>query len=56
LPSVDGARDKAARALAELTRDLFHGAVRRQFAIDLRDDEGRPLLQVTVTYEVEQAR
>lgn len=51
-PDIESARDQATRALAEIARDTFPGALRREIAIDVKDDTRAPLLRARLTFEL----
>ena len=48
---IDTARDQAAIALAELARDVLPGSIRRELAIEVRDDGKKPLLRTSLVFE-----
>ncbi len=49
---IDGARDEATRALAEMARDVLPDTSRRRLAIEVRNDEAKePLLVVALMFE-----
>jgi hypothetical protein len=50
-PSIETARDNAARALAEMARFVLPGSVVRELAIEVRDAARRPLLRTMLRYE-----
>jgi hypothetical protein len=47
---LDAVKAEAARALAELARDVLPGSSRRELAIEVRDDQG-PVLLARMTFE-----
>jgi hypothetical protein len=53
---IEGARDEALRALAELAKDVSPGAVRRRLAIEVRDETKQSLFVVAAMFEVAQLR
>jgi hypothetical protein len=53
LPSIEHARDQAAVGLAELAKDVLPGSVRRELAIEVRDQAREPLLRSSLSFEVE---
>jgi hypothetical protein len=53
LPSFEEAKLEAARALAELARDVFPGSAVRTLAIEVRTESG-PVLRVSLRFEIEQ--
>ena len=49
---IEGARDEATRALAEMAKVVLPGAARRRLAIEVRNDEAKePLLIVALMFE-----
>jgi hypothetical protein len=50
-PSIDKARDEAARALAEMAKFVLPGAEVRELAIEVRDAAKQPLLRTMLRYE-----
>lgn len=55
LPSVQIAKEEAAKALADLARDVLPAAVVRTLSVEVRDDEG-PVLRASLRFEVEHVR
>jgi hypothetical protein len=52
-PTIEKARDEAARALAEMAKFVLPGAVVRELAIEVRDAAKRPLLRTMLRYEAQ---
>lgn len=50
LPDLEAVKIMAARALAELARDVIPGSLRRELAVEVRDEEG-PVLRALMTFE-----
>jgi hypothetical protein len=50
--SLEAVKEEAARALAEIARDVIPGAVRRVLAIEVRDEAKRPLLEARMVFEI----
>jgi hypothetical protein len=55
LPSLEIVKRDAARALAEIARDVLPGAVVRSLIVEVRDDAG-PILKAMLRFEVVHAR
>ena len=55
-PDAEAARDEATRALAELARDVLPGSLRRELAIDVRDEHKQPLLRTSLVFEAVKLR
>jgi hypothetical protein len=53
---IDGARDQAAVALAELARDILPGLERRELIIDVRDEDDQPVLKTCLIFEATRLR
>jgi hypothetical protein len=51
-PNLDTVKLEAARALAEIAKDILPGSVRRVLAIEVRDEHGRPILITSLVFEV----
>jgi hypothetical protein len=49
-PDLEAVKVEAARALAELARDVIPGSLRRVLAIEVRDEQG-PVLVARMTFE-----
>jgi hypothetical protein len=49
LPSLEAARDQAAVALAEMAKEALPGSVRRELAIEVRDEA--PVLSTSLVFE-----
>jgi hypothetical protein len=47
---LEAVKVEAARSLAELARDVLPGSMRRELAVEVRDDEG-PVLIARMTFE-----
>ena len=54
--SIDAARSEAARALAEMARDVLPGAYARELTIEVRDESNEPLLRAALRFEVQRLR
>jgi hypothetical protein len=50
-PSIEKARDEAARALAEMAKFVLPGSVVCELAIEVRDAAKQPLLRTMLRYE-----
>ena len=48
--NLDAVKVEAARALAELARDVIPGSLKRKLAVEVRDEEG-PVLRATLIFE-----
>jgi hypothetical protein len=44
LDGIEAARDEAARGLADFAKDALPGAIRRELAVEVRDDIDRAIL------------
>ena len=51
-PDIATARDQATRALAEMARDLLPGTVRREVAIEVKDESRALLLCAGLSFEL----
>lgn len=49
-PDLGAVKVAAAKALAELARDVIPGSVRRKLTVEVRDDQG-PVLIATMIFE-----
>jgi hypothetical protein len=49
-PDLEAVRVQAARALADLARDVIHRSLRRELAVEVRDELG-PVLKTNLIYE-----
>ncbi len=49
-PDLEAVKVEAARALAEMARDVILGSMRRKLAIEVRDEQG-PVLIATMIFE-----
>lgn len=49
-PDLEAVKVAAAKALAELARDVIPASLRRQLAIEVRDEQG-PVLIAKMTFE-----
>ena len=49
-PDLEAVKVEAARALAELARDVIPGSLKRELAIEVRDELG-PVLKARLTFE-----
>ena len=54
-PSLESGKIEAARALAELAKDVLPGSIVRALSIEVRNHLG-PVLRVSLRFEVEQLR
>ena len=52
LPGIEAARNEAARSLAELALDVLPSTVRKELAVEVRD-ESHPVVRATLTFEAE---
>ena len=50
LPDLDVVKVEAAKALAELARDVVPGSLKRELAVEVRDEAG-PVLRARMTFE-----
>ena len=55
-PTVEKARDEAARTLAETAKFVLPGSVMRELAIEVRDAAKQPLLRTMLKYEARPLR
>jgi hypothetical protein len=55
-PDIEAARDQATTALANMARDVLPGSVRRELAIEVRDEAKEPLLRTTLMFEAVRLR
>ncbi len=49
---IDDANDEATTALIEIMPFALRSGDKREFAISIRDEDGKPVLKVVVTFEV----
>ncbi|HEX2763636.1 MAG TPA: hypothetical protein VHM92_07300 [Allosphingosinicella sp.] len=49
-PDIEAVKVEAARALAELARDVIPGSVKRNLAVEVRDEFG-PVLKALMSFE-----
>jgi hypothetical protein len=49
-PDLDAVKIEAARALAEFSRDVVPGSLKRNLAVEVRDESG-PVLIARMTFE-----
>jgi hypothetical protein len=49
-PDLEAIKVEAACALAELAHDVIPGSLRRELAIEVRDEQG-PVLAATISFE-----
>jgi hypothetical protein len=49
-PDIEAVKVEAARALAELARDVIPGSLKRELSIEVRDESG-PVLIARMTFE-----
>ncbi len=52
LDSLEEARDEATRGLADLAKDVLPSAVRRELAVEVRDEIDFPVLRAALWFEV----
>jgi hypothetical protein len=52
LDGIESARDEATRGLADLAKDALPGALRRELAVDVRDNHDRDVLKASLWFEV----
>ena len=52
LDGVEAARDEATRGLADLAKDALPGSIRRELAVECRDEMDRALLRAALWFEV----
>jgi hypothetical protein len=52
LDSLEEARDEATRGLADLAKDVLPSAVRRELAVEVRDEIDFPVLRAALWLEV----
>ena len=50
LPDLERVKVEAARALADLARDVIPGSVRRHLSVEVRDDQG-PVMIAMMMFE-----
>ena len=50
-PDVETARDQATAALADMAKDVLPGSLRRELAIEVRDESKEPLLRTSLVFE-----
>jgi len=50
LPDLEAVKVEAARSLAELAREVLPGSLKRELAVEVRDEQG-PLLRALMTFE-----
>jgi hypothetical protein len=55
-PDLQGARDAAARALADMAKDVLPGPVMREMGVEVRDSEKKPLLRAALRFEIQRLR
>jgi hypothetical protein len=53
LDGIEAVRDEATLGLADLARDALPKSVRRELAIEARDQSGRKLLKASLWFEVQ---
>jgi hypothetical protein len=52
-PTIEKARDEAARVLAEMAKFVLPGSVIRELAIEVRNAAKQPLLRAMLRYEAQ---
>jgi len=52
LDGFRAARDEATAGLADLAHDALPGAIRRELAVEVRDEADHPLLRAALWFEV----
>jgi hypothetical protein len=52
LPDLEAIKVEASRALLERARDILPGLDRHSLSIEVRDENGRPLLSVILVLEI----
>jgi hypothetical protein len=52
LNGIEAARDEATRGLADFARDALPGSVRRELAVECRDEADRDVLRAALSFEV----
>ena len=52
LDGIEAARDEATRGLADFARDALPGSVRRELAVECRDEADRDVLRAALWFEV----
>jgi hypothetical protein len=55
-PDLETPRDQATAALADLARDVLPGSIRRELAIEVRDEYRGPLLRTSLVFEAVRLR
>ena len=50
---IESARDEATRGLADMAKDAIPGALRRELAVEVRDEASLPLLRASLSFEVQ---
>ena len=50
-PDLETARDEATAALADLAKDVLPGSMRRELAIEVRDEHRNPSLRTSLVFE-----
>jgi hypothetical protein len=52
LDGIEAARDEATRGLADFAKDAIPGSVRRELAVECRDDANRDVLRAALWFEL----
>ena len=52
-PDIEFCKKEAARALAEIAREVTPGSERRELSIDVRDENKRPLFRTVMIFEIQ---
>jgi hypothetical protein len=55
-PNLEAARDVATAALADLAKEVLPGSVRRELAIEVRDEHKEPVLRTCLVFEARRLR
>ena len=50
-PDIETARAQATAALADMAKDVLPGSLRRELAIEVRDEQKQPLLRTCLVFE-----
>lgn len=55
-PNIELARDAATAALADMAKDVLPGSLRRELAIEVRDEHRELLLRTCLVFEASRLR